>query len=428
MTTQETLAASRTGALPTASSAEVDRFSTNLRMFRRNAERSASASAVRRLARRVNRVTGRPWLMYLAVEAGVRGVRRYGETVSAQYGVSKRDQFLRLSIDRYLNHTPLEEFYLYQRYLPERWKSRAQHFTLQDVCYAQECLVDRLASPDLELLKKDKFAAVCKKRNLPTIPVVAEFFDGSPQGAFVDLPSADLFSKPTDSSCGRGAQAWRYDPASDRFTCRGSAGLTKQAVVAALCEQSKSQKLIVQRTARNHPDMGSVTNGALATIRIVTCRTRLGTIDMLPPVIRMPAGAGVVDNFNNGGVVAPLDRDNGTIIGPGIQKDPETAVKHWTVHPDTGVPLSGFVVPRWSEIVKLALCAQQGFPTLHFIGWDIAVLRSGPVLVEGNEVWDPTVVVLPHGITLSDTQFIPYFNYHVDRLPRLPHQDSARLR
>src|SRR5262249_47934646 len=294
--------------LLTASSAEIDRFRTRLRMlrqdfmFRWDAERSASAATPRRLlrwlARRANRMTGRPWRMYLAGAAGVRGVRRYGGAISAKYGVSKRDQFLRLSIDYYLNETPFETFYLYQFYLPERWKSRARHFP--NATIAQEGLVASLASPDVELLvNKDKFAAGCKKRNLPTIPIIAEFLDKNHRGPFVELPPADLFSKPARSSYGQGAQSWRYDPASDRFTSGGSAGLTKKEVAAALSEQAKSLKtmIIVQRTARNHPDMASVTNGALATIRIVTCRAPSGAIDMLPPVIKMPAGPGVVDNF-----------------------------------------------------------------------------------------------------------------------------------
>jgi hypothetical protein len=364
-------------------------------------------------------MTGRPWRLYHAIAAGVRATRRYGVAISMKHGVTKRDQFLRLSIDYYLNGTPLEDFYLYQFYLPERWKSRARHFLFGEAIQAQQFLIAKLASPDFELLSnKDKFASACQERNLPTIPIVAEFLAGRPQDVFARLPSADLFSKPTIFYAGRGAQSWDYDPLSDRFTNSGSAGLTKQAIVAMLCEQSKSSKIIVQRRVRNHPDMASITNGALATIRIVTCRMPSGDIDMLPPVIRMPTGTDVVDNFDYGGLAAPLDRDNGTLIGPGIQRDSATAVKVLSVHPDTGTPLQGFAIPSWSEVVELALRAHEAFSTLHFVGWDIAVLDSGPVLVEGNPVWGPDVVVLPHGIALSDTQFIRYFNHQLAQVMR----------
>ena len=187
------------------------------------------------------------------------------------------------------------------------------------------------------LANKDKFAVACAERNLPTVPVVAEFLDGNPKGASTTLPSADLFSKPARAACSIGAQSWRYDPASDRFSNEGSVGLTKQGVIAALCEQSKLRKIIVQRTARNHPDMTSITNGALATIRIATCRAPSGAIDILPPIIRMPSGGGVVDNFDNNGMAAPLDRDSGVIIGPAIQRDPATVIRHlkWVYYVET---------------------------------------------------------------------------------------------
>ena len=69
----------------------------------------------------------------------------------------------------------------------------------------------------------------------------------------------------------------------------------------------------------------------------------------------------------------------------------------------------------WTEAVDLALRAHQTFPSVHFIGLDIAISQDGPVLVEGNGLPDLELTVLPHGITLSDTQFIPYYNYHWNR-------------
>ncbi len=139
----------RTGEMLTASSAEVDRFRTYVRRFTRNAERSVPASTLRRLAKRTNRMLGRPWLIYLAIAEGVRGVRRYGRAISTKHGVSKRDQFLRLSMDYYRNHTRLEDFYLYQFYLPERWAPRARYFPFADSSYADAFLIARLASPEL---------------------------------------------------------------------------------------------------------------------------------------------------------------------------------------------------------------------------------------------------------------------------------------
>jgi Sugar-transfer associated ATP-grasp len=81
-------------------------------------------------------------------------------------------------------------------------------------------------------------------------------------------------------------------------------------------------------------------------------------------------------------------------------------------HPDGGGKFKGFPIPMWSEAVGLARRAHETFRSMSFIGWDIAILQDGPVLVEGNFPFDTDLTVLPHGLTLSDTQFISYYNYH----------------
>jgi hypothetical protein len=136
----------------------------------------------------------------------------------------------------------------------------------------------------------------------------------------------------------------------------------------------------------------------------------------MPPVIRMPAGRLVVDNFAKGGLVAPIDAANGTICGPALQRDESLGVATVDRHPDSGAEFTGFRIPMWTEVVALAIKAHEAFPSLHFIGWDIAILQQGLVLIEGNAPFSADSVVLPHGISLSDTQFIPYYNHHWAKL------------
>jgi hypothetical protein len=131
----------------------------------------------------------------------------------------------------------------------------------------------------------------------------------------------------------------------------------------------------------------------------------------MPPVIKMPAKRSVVDNVVKGGIAAPIDMATGKICGPAIQMD--KCLMTWTdKHPDTGQELKGFALPMWNEAIDLALRAHETFPSMYFIGWDIAILQDGVVLVEGNPDFDTFLTVLPHKLTLSDTQFIPYYNYH----------------
>ena len=179
---------------------------------------------------------------------------------------------------------------------------------------------------------------------------------------------------------------------------------------------SNSGHIVVQRRVQNHASMiGSITTGALATLRIVTCRTPSGEIDFLPPVIRIPYGNAFVDNVAQGGLAAPLDLMTGVVSGPAIRRDERVGIATVERHPDTGERFEGFRLPDWSDVLALALKAHHAVPSMHFVGWDVALLPGGPMLLEGNPWWDSDVTLLPHRIALADTQFIPYCNYHFGR-------------
>ena len=308
-----------------------------------------------------------------------------------------------------------EEFYLYKLYLPERWRSRMRIFPKSVSIPALASLIERNRAPDAEFLgHKHLFAARCKEAGLPSAPLLGEFIDGHPDGKLESLPVTDLFSKPTNRSSSYGARLWRYDPSPDCFfNAETGQKFSREALLEHLCDLSRQYGgVILQQRLRNHSALSPLTNGALSTLRIVTCTTPFGSIDLMPPAVRMPAGRMVVDNFSQGGLAAPIDLTTGTICGPAVQKHNRLGMVSTDKHPDSGQEFKGFPIPMWSEAVDLARRAQETFPSVHFIGWDIAVLQDGPVLVEGNAWFGTDATLLPHGLTLSDTQFIPYYNYH----------------
>ena len=83
-------------------------------------------------------------------------------------------------------------------------------------------------------------------------------------------------------------------------------------------------------------------------------------------------------NLHTGAVGAGVDLVTGRLtsaVWNGVQVD---------VHPDTGVSLRGFQVPRWREVLETA-CAAQEASGLGFAGVDIVLdARHGPVVLEVN--------------------------------------------
>ncbi|MEJ2653650.1 MAG: sugar-transfer associated ATP-grasp domain-containing protein [Gammaproteobacteria bacterium] len=79
---------------------------------------------------------------------------------------------------------------------------------------------------------------------------------------------------------------------------------------------------------------------------------------------------------------AKLDKNTGevkrAISGSGVDL---AAHSH---HPDTGANLIGFRLPHWDAVVAMVIEAARVVEQVPLIGWDIAVLDDGPVIVELN--------------------------------------------
>jgi hypothetical protein len=360
----------------------------------------------------------------LAVRHALSGVAHYGRAVRERDGVSLARQFAYLAYDYFTRARP-DDFYMYQLYLPTHRRMRSRHFSFTEIVVMQQYLTDLAGSSDYPLLRsKSKFAAKCTEHGLPTVPLLAEFVGGHAKPTLPVLPKGDLFSKPSDLMLGLGTALWRWNTSGNYVHATSGESLSGPDLCKRLSAESRtaptfggSGAIILQEKVSNHQSMlGALTTSGLATVRVVTCRTPHGSVDMLPTVIRMPVGDAIADNIAQGGLAAPIDSESGQICGPAICKDKRLGISTCTHHPTTAVALAGFPIPFWPEILDLARQAHEVFPTMHFIGWDIAVLDRGPVLLEGDALWDSDLTVLPHRIGISDTQFIPYYNHHVNDL------------
>lgn len=115
------------------------------------------------------------------------------------------------------------------------------------------------------------------------------------------------------------------------------------------------------------------------TLRVITiCYP--DRVDVIHAYLRMGKGKAVIDNASAGGVFGVINVNTGKIYA---------ACDRWgnsfTKHPDSGVNIIGFEIPRWEEVKVLAQKAARMIPKVHYVGWDIAVTTTGCVLIEGNE-------------------------------------------
>lgn len=268
------------------------------------------------------------------------------------------------------------------------------------------------------LTDKVAFAARCRANNLRAIPVLLAIRTDASAASRRDrirLPAEDLFVKPNHGKGGRGAERWLYR---DRDCYEGAEGtvLSESQLVHRLRGLPFEEGLIVQPRRVNHPALADLCNGALATIRIVTCRNEHGRFEITNAVLRMAQGDNhVVDNFHAGGLAAKVDLASGT-VGRATDLGLRPDVGWRDTHPDSGAPITGRVVPCWSETLTLVVRAHAAFADRILIGWDVGVMADGPELVEGNGGPDLDIIQRTHREPLGNGRVGQLLAFHLQRL------------
>lgn len=146
-------------------------------------------------------------------------------------------------------------------------------------------------------------------------------------------------------------------------------------------ELLEKKHLIVEEEIVQHDEMNRLASSAVNTLRIVTLFYR-GEFHLMYAMIRISNGTRCVDNICSGGMYTPIEPD-GT-----LQKPPyctETG-EFYENHPVTGTKFVGFQIPFYKEAIELVAKASAKFPDMGYLGWDVAITPSGPILLEANNM------------------------------------------
>ncbi len=229
---------------------------------------------------------------------------------------------------------------------------------------------------------KARFAVICAAHGLPHVRTWASFGAGNTAGDREQDATAiagwtgGFWVKPLRLQGGRGAERWL--PAADgQFEDSNGLRLAPGALLARLRERA----CLVQPIVTNHPAVERFTNGALASLRVVTGLHRDGTPALLANLLVLPQGTSTI---SAGGLVCTVDWTSGTILGAR-----DNSLRHTLDrHPETGERFPGAALPFWAETLALVQHAhREAFPHFATLGWDVALTPDGPLLLETNSGW-----------------------------------------
>ncbi len=173
-----------------------------------------------------------------------------------------------------------------------------------------------------------------------------------------------LIAKPVDETCGRGILL-----------------LTEADLVSPFVLYRRllnGNQLLVEQYVVQHGEMSRLYPGSVNTIRLVTMLTDEGP-EIVFSCIRVGNGK-YVDNLNSGGMSAMVDIATGCISHPAADKDGIIYERH----PATGVAFVGFEVPHYFEALEMVNRAAYVVPQVRLVGWDVAIDKDGPLLIEAN--------------------------------------------
>ena len=205
-----------------------------------------------------------------------------------------------------------------------------------------------------------------------------EELKAQPEKANRLLEASDkIVFKASDGQCGRGIEIL------------ATQNLTSDLVLSTL-EMGGND--LVEQFVEQHPDLQSLSPSGLNTLRVITQIRKDGGVDLLAARLRITIDS-PVDNMAAGNAAASVNLNDGRVDRPAVfsdlEKDPVA------VHPITSTPIVGFQVPYFKESLALATAAAKHRPENKSVGWDIAITKDGPELIEGNHDWCKLLWQLP---------------------------------
>ena len=130
---------------------------------------------------------------------------------------------------------------------------------------------------------------------------------------------------------------------------------------------------------------------SINTVRIITVNRYDEKVKVVAAYQRIGNNGRIVDNYNGGGMVVPINEQTGIIEYPAVDKLKNIYYKH----PITNTDIVGFKIPMYKEAVNLAKKAAKVVKEIRYVGWDIAITDKGPVIIEGNEYPGHDIYQLP---------------------------------
>ena len=191
------------------------------------------------------------------------------------------------------------------------------------------------------------------------------YLEGKDYNDFITFFSKhkSIIVKPIDASGGEGIEKFEY-----------TNELKAKEIYNNLI---KNKQLLIEEVIIQDEEMNKLYDKSVNTLRMFTFY-KDGKSHFLQAVLKIGNG-GVIDNFSNGGMYTFVN-DEGKVFAPAIDRDDNI----YKIHPISHKEIVDFTVPMFDKAIELVKECAKVVPEIGYVGWDVAISKEGPVIVEGN--------------------------------------------
>lgn len=219
-----------------------------------------------------------------------------------------------------------------------------------------------------ELLSDHYFRDVAIIRDINDFDIFNEFVEKHP--IFV--------VKPSDLALGIGVHKEdisKYSSKEELFNKILNEGIDNQSKY----KWGGAASIVLEELIQQDESLAAFHRQSVNVIRITTVYLD-DEVHLFWPWLKVGVGGDFLASCAQNGLGACIDGETGVICTDAFVED-GTSTKN---HPESHIVFKGFQIPQWKELVKLVTMLAKRFPTLRYLGWDMALTPKGWCIVEVN--------------------------------------------
>ncbi len=137
---------------------------------------------------------------------------------------------------------------------------------------------------------------------------------------------------------------------------------------------------VLEEIIRQPESIGVLHPPSVNCVRLTTVVSD-GKVHFFYPRIKVGKHGNFISNAGDTGLLVGIDAETGVCNTDGWDERGHVYQKH----PDTNIPLKGFQIPDWKELLRVGEeIALKLAPRVRYVGWDIAYSDKGWTVIEAN--------------------------------------------